>query len=239
MKKTLVSLAVLTAVSLSVTAVNAAGNYSYTTPAAPAKTTTLQGKAIYVPAGIVVPAVTTSVINSQYLTTGSQINLTLPGNFMSNGVKIAPAGSMVNGIVLNAKKAGRANRNGELQIRFTSIITTSGQRIPISAIIKTDDNSGILKGGTKVDAAKDYAKNTAIGAGSGAALGTALGAIVGNSGEKGKAAGKGAVYGTAIGGGLGVTRALINKGEDVEIPSGATLDLYFDQPITYNQGSSY
>lgn len=239
MKRTLTSLFVLTAISFSFNIANAAGNYSYQAPASTTKTTALQGKAIYIPAGISVPAVTTAVINSQYLTTGTQINLTLPNDFISNGVKIAPAGSMVNGIVLNAKKAGRANRNGELQIRFTSIITTSGQRIPISAIIKTEDDTGILKGGTKLDATKDYAKNTVIGAGSGAALGTALGAIVGNSGEKGKSAGKGAIYGTAIGGGLGVGKALINKGCDVEIPAGATLDLYFDQPITYNQGNSY
>ena len=48
----------------------------------------------------------------------------------------------------------------------------------------------------------------------------------------GGSVGKGAIYGTAIGAGLGLAKGVADKGESVEIPSNATIQVYFDQPIT-------
>lgn len=84
-----------------------------------------------------------------------------------------------------------------------------------------------------MDGAKDYAKNTVIGAGAGAALGTAMGALSSGS------VGKGAIYGTAIGGGLGLAKGAMNKGENVNIPASAYLDIMFTQPITLSQPTEY
>jgi hypothetical protein len=118
-------------------------------------------------------------------------------------------------------------------VRFNSITTPYGSVIPISAVIKTDDYSGILKGGTAKDGAIDYAKDTGIGAGSGAILGTALGALSGGS------VGKGAIYGTALGAGLGVAKATIDKGTPVEVPANSGIEIYFDQPVTISAPKSY
>jgi hypothetical protein len=68
-----------------------------------------------------------------------------------------------------------------------------------------------------------------IGAGGGAALGTAVGAIAGG----GYGAGRGAWSGTAIGGGLGVADSLLlRKGAEVKIPSGTSLQIALDAPVS-------
>jgi len=113
-----------------------------------------------------------------------------------------------------------------MQIRFTMIRTPYNNTIPISAVIATNDNSGVLKGGTKKDAAKEYVKDAAIGSAAGAVLGTAMGPLSGGS------VGKGAVYGTALGGGIGLAKAVANKGDDITVPANSKVNILFDQPIT-------
>ena len=212
----------------------ATSNFNYAP--APAQTRVqnpLQGSIVYAPLGITTSVVTTAPISSETLYNGYIINTILPQDFAYNGKTIAPAGSTVTGSVIMAKKAGRAGINGQVYIRFNQITTPQGFRIPVSAVVKTDDNTGMLKGGTKLSSSAEYAKNTGIGAAGGAVLGTALGAMSGGS------VGKGAVYGTALGGGLGIAKSVGSKGEPVEIPPNVIIELYFDQPITIGAPSGY
>ncbi|MBE7706471.1 MAG: TrbI/VirB10 family protein [Cyanobacteria bacterium SIG30] len=202
------------------------GNYSYTLPVSNNDSNYLKGQVIYVPQGVVANVVLSTALNSEITPLGSEVLATFVTDFAYNGKIIAPKGSVVKGTVINVEKTRRAQRDGEIMVRFNAITTPQNYDIAISAVIKTDDNKGVLKGGTKKDAAKDYALNTGIGAGSGAVLGTALGALSGGS------VGKGAVYGTALGAGLGLIKGTTDKGNPVEIPAGATIQIYFDQPIT-------
>ena len=116
--------------------------------------------------------------------------------------------------------------NGKLLVRFTQIVTPYGIQIPISAVIKTDDNTGVLVGGTKVDVTKEYTKDVAIGAGAGAVTGVVVSALSGGS------LGRGTALATAAGGGIGLAKSIWDKGNDVEIPANATIDLVLTQPIT-------
>ena len=118
--------------------------------------------------------------------------------------------------------------NGKLLVRFTQITTPYGIQIPISAVIKTDDNTGVLVGGTKIDVTKEYTKDLTIGAGAGALSGVVFGALAGGS------VGKGAALGTAVGAGGGLVKSIIDKGNDVEIPANASIELMLTQPITVN-----
>lgn len=210
-----------------------APNYNFTAEPKNASSGALQGQVVYVPAGITAPAILSNGLSSEYATVGMQVNVTLPTAITYNGKTVAPAGSVLNGTVTKCKKAGIGNRNGQIQVIFNNLRTPQGYSIAINAVFKTDDNSGILKGGTKIDSAKDYGKNAVLGAGSGAALGTAMGALSGGS------VGKGAIYGTAIGGGIGVANAVRQKGENVQIPANVTLDVYFTQPITVSAPNIY
>ena len=212
-----------------------AANYSYTTPQTynVQNSESLQGHVVFVPAGAVTSVMLTSELNSETATVGTPVKVTLTDDFNYKDKTIAQRGSIVSGTIVKAKKAGIANRNGQIQVVFNSITTPQGYNIPVNAVFKTDDNTGILKGGTKMDAAKDYAKNTVIGAGSGAVLGTAMGALASGS------VGKGAIYGTALGAGLGIAKGVADKGENISIPSSAYLDIYFTQPITLSAPEEY
>ncbi len=215
----------------------AATNYSYTSPASAYNSAqnagSLQGAVTYVPAGTTAKVMLSSELNSETATAGTAISTTLAEDLVYNGNTIASTGSVVSGTIIKAKKASFANRNGQIQVVFNNITTPQGYNIPVNAVFKTDDNTGILKGGTKTDAAKDYAKNAVIGAGAGAALGTAMGALSSGS------VGKGAIYGTALGGGLGLAKGTVNKGDDVSVPASSYLDIYFTQPITLSAPTEY
>ncbi|MBQ9244853.1 hypothetical protein IJ182_01145 [bacterium] len=193
----------------------------------------LQGNVVFVPANTVFPAISSTPLSSEMLNAGDSVSFYLGSDFYYNGKLVAPAGSHVNGTVLVAKRGGMANRNGKLQIRFSHILTPSGQMIPITASIQTDDGTGVLKAGTAKDAAKEYIKDTAIGAGVGAALGTAMGALSGGK------VGRGAIYGTAIGGGMGVISSLMERGGDIDIPQNAQMNIVLDQPVTVTSNTPY
>lgn len=213
------------------TACYAAANYTTTQnpyTSANTKMQPLKGNVVMIPSGVCIPAVTNMVLSSEFLTLGQGVSVPVTNNFYYNNTLVAPAGSSINGTVIQVKKAGRAGINGQLMIKFTNILTPYGQMIPISGMIKTDDGTGLLKGGTKMDSAKEYGKDIAIGTAAGAIAGTIMGPLSGGK------VGKGAVYGTAVGAGAGLAKSLWDKGEEVEIPAGTQIDIVIDQPITFS-----
>lgn len=192
---------------------------------------TLKGRVVTVPSGQSLPGYVSTPISSAYTTVGQTVQISLGSDFCYNGNMIAPAGSTVYGTVIESSKAKRGSINGKLCIRFNQIITPYGLQIPISAVIKTSDNSGVLVGGTKVDVAKDYAKDTVGGAAVGALSGLVFGALAGGN------VGRGAALGTAVGAGGGLVKSGLDKGKDVEIPAGASLELILTQPVTVTPSS--
>ena len=193
---------------------------------------TLKGSVVTVPAGQSFKAVLMAPISSETAYNGQTITLALNSDFYYKGKRIAPAGSSVTGTVIEVSKAKHGTLNGKLTLRFTQIITPSGQTIPISAVVKTDDNTGTLVGGTKFDIATEYGKDVAIGAGAGAVLGTIAGPLSGGS------VGRGAALMTAVGAGGGLVKSIWDKGTDVTIPANAGIELILTQPITVNPASS-
>lgn len=191
----------------------------------------LHGNVVMVPAGSSLPAMLTAPISSASASAGQSVSLVLNSDYYYNNKLIAPAGSTVSGTVIEASKAKRGSMNGKLCIRFTQIYTPYGTQIPISAVIKTDDNSGVLIGGTKLDVTKEYAKDMTAGVAAGAISGLVFGALAGGN------VGKGAALGTAVGAGGGLAKSAWDKGNDVEIPANATIDLMLTQPITVSSSS--
>ena len=191
----------------------------------------LHGNVVMVPAGSSLPAMLTAPISSASASAGQSVSLVLNSDYYYNNKLIAPAGSTVSGTVIEASKAKRGSMNGKLCIRFTQIYTPYGTQIPISAVIKTDDNTGVLIGGTKLDVTKEYAKDVTAGVAAGAISGLVFGALAGGN------VGKGAALGTAVGAGGGLAKSAWDKGNDVEIPANATIDLILTQPITVSSSS--
>lgn len=188
----------------------------------------LQGRVVIIPAGTVMNSVATTTISTATLVQGDSVSFVLNAPFFYNGVMIAPAGSTINGNAIIAQKGGLAGKYGKLKILFTNIMTPQGQVITISGKIATQDQTGILVGGTTKERAVGIAKDAAIGSAAGALLGTALGPMSGGS------VGKGAVFGTALGAGLGLGKAVIDKGQDVVIQPGEAIQIQLDQPVSVN-----
>ena len=236
MKKKIVNSLILISI-LSVFNANFAysANYSFVEQEQPQPKgpNTLKGSVIYTPANMSIKAINNQPISSEKMYQGQSISTTLPNDLTYNGVLIAPSGSTISGSVVAIQKAGFANRNGSVYIRFNALTSPQGYRIPVSAVIKTDDHSGVLTGGTKIEAVKNYTVSTAVGAGSGALAGTIIVAVSDGS------VGKGAAIAAAIGAGGGLIKELADKGKPVEIPTGATIEILFDQPITISAPANY
>ena len=79
-----------------------------------------------------------------------------------------------------------------------------------------------------MDVAKEYTKDLAAGSAAGALSGVVFGALAGGD------VGRGAALGTAVGAGGGLVKSIWDKGNNVEIPVNASVDLVFLQPITVN-----
>lgn len=238
MKKVLI----VTALVLSAGSVFAAQNYSYeqqnSTPSYNnvqedfrLNSTTLKGSVVTVPAGQTFRAVVTTPVSSETATTGQTVTMVLGSAFYYKSKIVAPAGSTVSGTVIEVSKAKHGSLNGKLAVRFTQIITPTGQNIPISAVIKTDDNTGTLVGGTAFDVTKEYAKDLTVGAGAGALTGVIISPLAGGS------IGRGTALATAVGAGGGLVKSIWDKGEDVTIPTNAAVELILTQPITANPTS--
>ena len=205
-------------------------NYSLPTQTVNANQT-LKGRVVTVPAGQNISAVVTVPISSETMTVGQNVTLALGTDFYYNGNLIAPAGSSVTGTAIEVSKAKHGNLNGKLLLRFTQITTPYGVQIPISAVIKTDDNTGVLVGGTKMDVAKEYGKDIAIGSAAGALAGVIISPLAGGS------IGRGTALATAVGAGGGLVKGIWDKGNDVEIPANSSIQLVLTQPITVNPAS--
>ena len=193
---------------------------------------TLKGRVVTVPAGQTFKAVVTSPVSSETATQGQSVTVALGSDFYYNGDRIAPAGSTVYGSVIDVSRAKHGSMNGKLTLRFTQIMTPTGLNIPISAVIKTDDYTGTLIGGTKLDVTKEYTKDLTVGAGAGALAGVIISPLSGGS------VGKGTALATAVGAGGGLIKSIWDKGNDVEIPVNAGVELILTQPITVNPTSS-
>lgn len=191
----------------------------------------LHGSVVMVPAGTSMPALLTTPLSSANAAVGQTVTMALNSDFYYNNKLIAPAGSTISGTVIEVSKAKRGSMNGKLSVRFTQIYTPYGAQIPISAVIKTDDNSGVLIGGTKLDVTKEYAKDLAAGSAAGALSGLVFGALAGGE------VGRGAALGTAVGAGGGLVKSVWDKGNDVEIPANSCIDLMLTQPITVSTSS--
>jgi hypothetical protein len=122
----------------------------------------------------------------------------------AGGTLAIPAGTRVRGIVRDAEPAERPSRAGRLELDFDALYLDT-KRLDLRASLISMEGSGRSRGEK---------------AGIGAVLGGILGGIF-----DGK---RGAVVGAVLGGGGAV---VASSGEDVELPSGATLTIRLDEEL--------
>jgi hypothetical protein len=196
----------------------------YYKPAVNYSSAPLQGTISTVPVGTAFQVVLNDSINSKRYRVGDIFTATLNQPISMEGNVIVEAGSEVVGQVTFTEDAGRAGRNAKMEIKFTSIKPLYGKRIPITGKVLTEDNTGIIRGGTLKGQLVQSVKTEAIVTGSGTVVGLGIGALAGH-------AGTGAVVGATSGAGVGLAWLLWRKGKEINIPEGTKMIIMLEQPF--------
>ncbi|MEW5820493.1 MAG: hypothetical protein AB1782_09915 [Cyanobacteriota bacterium] len=156
-----------------------------------------------VPAGRTVEVKTDVMISSETNNNGDPVIVTISQGFYNDGELILPAGSKIEGKIIELEHASEGN-NGAVKVHFDSVYTPSGEKIPISAIVETEDGTGILWGHGLSKAGK--LKKAFVGIGTKTAERAAEGAIV--AAALPKKVRNAMKYGATAGAGIGIVEGI-------------------------------
>ena len=170
--------------------------------APPAEAAPAASGGITVPAGTSVMVRTIDPIDSKKHKTGYRFTSALEADLVSGGTVVAAKGSMVYGILTEAKQSRRMTGKTELTVVFNQIMIGSQMHPIVSGQLKA------VSGST--------GKKTAGRAVRGAAIG---GLISGSSGAK-------------TGAKVGVGVSLLTKGDQVNIPKGTLVEFTLAEALT-------
>ncbi len=167
------------------------------------------------------------VLSSGYTLEGDEFFAEVTSDVESDKGILIPTGTIVHGIVKFIENPKNMGRDGYVNIDFDYMVTPDGREIPIQASLSTKDN--LVKGAAKTLAV--HAGYTLLGGVAGGffalnALG--LGAAIASNGYT-------VAGGAAIGGVVGLTAAIIRKGNGFMIKPGDELKIKietgFDMPV--------
>jgi len=163
------------------------------------------------------------ILSSGYTVEGDEFFCDVTKDVESDKGVIIPQGTIVHGIVKAIQDPKNMGRDGYVNIEFDYMVTPDGREIPISAQLSTKEHA--VKGAVKTVA--EHAGYTLLGgvAGGVLALNTlGLGAAIASNGYT-------LAGGAAIGGAIGLTAAIIRKGEGFSINPGDELKIKVDSSI--------
>jgi type IV secretion system protein VirB10 len=178
-----------------------------------------------VPLGTRLPLVLHNAITTRNAQPGDPIYLETLFPIVQNDKILIPAGSYVQGEIMEAKRPGRVKGRGELRVRLTTMILPNGYTVSFVGVPSnagTGGNESVDKEGTiKGDTNKAGDAGTVI---TDTGVGTAIGGIAGRSGE-------GAGIGAGVGLAAGLITVLLTRGPELELPRGTTLDIVLDRDL--------
>jgi hypothetical protein len=173
----------------------------------------LEPKPLVVPADTVIAVVLDQSISSKTSRPGDKFTATVESPVEIEGKVAVPKGARADGIVKNAKAAGRFKGGAALALELTSItINGKDHEVQTSSAAMSSKGKG---------------KRTATMVGGGAAGGAAIGAVAGG--------GKGAAIGALIGAAAGTGGAGFTGNRDITLTAETPLDFKLLQPVTIKQ----
>lgn len=178
-----------------------------------------------VPAGTRLPLILQNAVSTRNAHPGDPVYLETVYPIVLHERILIPAGSYVQGEILEAKRPGRVKGRGEIRIRLNSMVLPDGYQVDFNAVPanaegggnESTDREGKIKGDT--DKAADVGtvvKTTGVGAG--------IGAIAARSA-------KGAGIGAGVGAAVGLATVLFSRGPELELPRGSTLEAVLNRPL--------
>jgi len=173
----------------------------------------LAPKPLVVPADTVIAVVLDQTLSSKTASSGEKFSATVESPIEVEGKVVIPKGAHAEGVVREAKAAGRFKGASVLSLELTSV-TVNGKDHEIQTSAATMSRKG--KG-----------KRTAVMVGGGAAGGAAIGAVAGG--------GKGAAIGALIGAAAGTGGAGLTGNRDITLAAETALDFKLLQPVSIKQ----
>jgi len=173
----------------------------------------LEPKPLVVPADTVIAVVLDQSLSSKTSKSGDKFTATVESPVEIDGRVAIPKGARAEGVVSDAKAAGRFKGGAALALTLTSI-TVNGKDHKLQTASATMSSKG--KG-----------KRTATMVGGGAAGGAAIGAVAGG--------GKGAAIGALIGAAAGTGGAGFTGNRDITLTAETPLDFKLLQPVSIRQ----
>jgi len=180
---------------------------------------------LVVPTGTHLPLVLHNAVTTRNARPGDPVYLETLFPIVIKDRILIPAGTYVQGEILEAKRPGKVKGQGEIRMRLNSMILPNGYMVDFNATPtnagtggnESTDSEGKIKGDT--DKATDVGtvvKTTGVGAG--------IGAIAGRSG-------RGAGIGAGAGAAVGLAAVLLTRGPELELPRGTTVDVVLDRTL--------
>lgn len=184
---------------------------------------TYRGYVTQLNAGTKVSVYLQNAINTASASKGDQVIAVVQNDLKVNNITIIPQGSVVYGVLSNARNASYGSRNGRVVIKFNQIVTPEDKVYDISAeeIDFTVTNEGKVS-----EAAKSALKSAAAGA----VLGLLFALLSDNN------AGRAAAIGAGVGAGSSVIYSAAERGVDAEIPSFTELEITLTSPVSISVG---
>lgn len=183
--------------------------------ARPVATTGSSAPAVHevtIPAGTALRIVLDTPVGSDTSRVEQPVHAHLARSVVVRGLTALPEGSVVTGVVTDARRSGKVKGRAHVAVRFDAVSPRGeDERYEIAT-----RPVGRVAPGTK--------KKDALEIGAPAAGGALIGAIVGGK--------KGALIGSAAGGGAGTAVVLSTRGREVHLARGAALVLRLTQPLT-------
>ena len=195
------------------------------TTSAPVASPQANAHQVTIPAGTQVPIRLQNAISTKTSRPGEAVYAQTTFPVAINDQIVIPAGTYVQGKIVEIKPAGRLKGRAEVLLHFTSMIYPSGYTVLLPGSI--ENAPGVDKARVKdkegtIQADSNKAKTAGTIAGP-AANGAVIGAVT--------RGGEGALIGAGIGGAVGTTIAALSHGNEVTFHPGTTLEVVIQRDI--------
>lgn len=174
-----------------------------------------------------------NTISTKKANVGDRMYLQTAFPVLSGNRIVIPEGSWVTGTITQVKRPGRIKGQGELQVRFDSIILPNGVtrnlHSDLGAIDAGSDEklnreqSKVIGPGNK----KGDTETVAATATTGTILGSGIGAAAGS-------VARGAGIGAGAGAATGLLGVLLSRGPDAMLTRGSTVEMVVDRPLNFS-----
>jgi hypothetical protein len=187
---------------------------------------------IVLSAGTKIPLVLKQGISTKNAHAGDPVYAATNFPITLNDHIVIPAGSYVQGVIDEVRRAGKVKGRAEVLVHFRTLIFPNGYTVMFPGSVEgapDSDNAQVKPGDKEGTVQREGEKGKDAGtiaktAGTGAVIGGAAARSV-----------KGVGIGGLAGAAAGTVYTLFTRGSDLKLPSGTTIDMVLDRPLTLDQ----